>query len=308
MIKRTTTPTSRRDTALLGTDQTIYTKVHEYFAKTLIYAFLPLSVANQLPQIPKLTQLFSSPQKAPQAQVLPATGSPLKAKIQATIVSGSASEEEVNEAAKQEEIQSAPIIAVVPTTFTSPEPTPAPTEVPQKEATTSALVEKTNEAIASASPKPETEDAVQDQAAVDSNTQNALKKVNIEESEDATVQKPVSFIWPADGTVSQRFSAYHTGIDIPGSLGTPIHAAEAGAVSAVIKDSYGYGWYIIVDHAQGYQTLYAHLSKFSVATGQKVNQGDLLGLRGSTGRSSGSHVHFEVIKSGLKVNPLTVLK
>lgn len=123
----------------------------------------------------------------------------------------------------------------------------------------------------------------------------------------AEVKRTLALIWPIDGRLSQYFTGYHSGIDIEGSSGTEIKAVESGTVVLVASSAYGYGSHVIIDHGDGLQTLYAHLSKFSVAEGQTVTQGDIVGLRGSTGRSSGPHLHFEIIKNGIKVNPLTIL-
>jgi murein DD-endopeptidase MepM/ murein hydrolase activator NlpD len=73
-------------------------------------------------------------------------------------------------------------------------------------------------------------------------------------------------------------------------------------------DNRGYGNRVLVDHGNGYQTLYAHLSRISVSVGQTVNPGDVLGQMGCTGRCTGTHLHFEIIQNGVQVNPLNFLK
>ncbi|MBQ9966511.1 MAG: peptidoglycan DD-metalloendopeptidase family protein [Clostridia bacterium] len=97
----------------------------------------------------------------------------------------------------------------------------------------------------------------------------------------------------------------HTGIDLRASTGTKIYAANAGTV---IKATYSsaYGYYVVVNHGGGTSTLYAHMSKMAVKNGQKVSQGTVLGYVGSTGYSTGPHLHFEVIKNGNYVNPVTM--
>jgi murein DD-endopeptidase MepM/ murein hydrolase activator NlpD len=116
------------------------------------------------------------------------------------------------------------------------------------------------------------------------------------------------FIWPTGGVITQYYSWYHSGDDIANSVGTPIVAADAGRVTTVEYLNYGYGYHIIVDHGNGYQTLYGHLSRIDVGVGQNVSRGERVGFMGSTGRSTGSHLHFEVMKNGARVNPLGFLK
>jgi murein DD-endopeptidase MepM/ murein hydrolase activator NlpD len=95
----------------------------------------------------------------------------------------------------------------------------------------------------------------------------------------------------------------HTGMDFSSPIGTEVFATGKGKVICVETDSWGYGKHIIIDHGYGYQTLYGHLSEYTVKVGQKVERGDLIGLVGSTGKSTGPHLHYEVIKHGEKVNP-----
>jgi len=118
-----------------------------------------------------------------------------------------------------------------------------------------------------------------------------------------------SFVWPAQGSITQRYTWYHRGIDIANSAGPDILAADSGKVIiAGWPDNSGYGNRVVVDHGNGYVTLYAHLAKIYVVAGQTVARGSSLGKMGSTGRSTGTHLHFEIIKSGSKLNPLDVLK
>lgn len=116
------------------------------------------------------------------------------------------------------------------------------------------------------------------------------------------------FIWPASGGLSQYFSWYHPGIDIDNLGGGPIYAADAGTVTVSgWPDNYGYGNRVIIDHGNGYTTLYAHLSAIYVSPGQNISKGDVIGAMGSTGRSSGVHVHLEIRKDGTALNPLSLL-
>lgn len=95
----------------------------------------------------------------------------------------------------------------------------------------------------------------------------------------------------------------HTGVDFTAKTGTDIFAAGDGVVFAVKKSYTGYGQHVIIDHGFGYKTLYAHMSAFKVEKGQKVKRGDVIGLVGNTGTSTGPHLHYEVIRDGKKIDP-----
>ncbi len=101
-------------------------------------------------------------------------------------------------------------------------------------------------------------------------------------------------------------SRNHKGIDIGGPIGTPIYATADGVVS-LVKWGRGYGKYIKLEHGNEIQTRYAHLSAFNVKFGQRVKKGDVIGYMGSTGRSTGSHLHYEVRIGGVAVNPTAFL-
>ena len=117
------------------------------------------------------------------------------------------------------------------------------------------------------------------------------------------------FVWPIAGRITQRFSWYHSGLDIATAYGTPVLAADSGTVMvAGWPDNSGYGIRVVIDHGNGLQTLYGHLSKVLVSAGQTINRGDQIGLEGSTGRSTGPHLHFEIHRGGARLNPLELLK
>lgn len=120
------------------------------------------------------------------------------------------------------------------------------------------------------------------------------------------------FIWPANDHYLSGYDwspdAGHRGIDIAGETGDPVYASDYGVIVYAGWNEWGYGNMVMVDHGNGWQTLYAHLSSINVFCGGSVLQGTVIGAIGSTGRSSGSHLHFEVMNSEYgKVNPWQVL-
>ncbi|NMB27739.1 MAG: peptidoglycan DD-metalloendopeptidase family protein [Tissierellia bacterium] len=124
-------------------------------------------------------------------------------------------------------------------------------------------------------------------------------------------------LWPAKGKLTSGFgnrkdplgwgSRFHQGIDIANSSGTNILAAGKGVV-AFSGNRNGYGKTIIVNHGNGYKTLYAHNRKLLIHVGDRVEKGQVIGKMGSTGKSTGCHLHFEIHKNGNPINPLEVLK
>lgn len=101
-----------------------------------------------------------------------------------------------------------------------------------------------------------------------------------------------------------RTRMMHTGVDFTADKGTEVYATGDGYIEEIEDKRWGYGKSIIINHGFGYKTRYAHLSAFKVKVGQKVKRGELIGLIGSTGKSTGPHLHYEVIKDGEKVNPI----
>jgi murein DD-endopeptidase MepM/ murein hydrolase activator NlpD len=119
-------------------------------------------------------------------------------------------------------------------------------------------------------------------------------------------------IWPVEGRLMGGFGertdpfsgegAMHTGVDISAPPGTPVRATADGIVTLAAWSS-GYGQLVVVDHGGGYETYYAHLSRFAVVEGQEVRRGDQIGAVGSTGRVTAPHLHYEVRIGGAPVNP-----
>jgi murein DD-endopeptidase MepM/ murein hydrolase activator NlpD len=115
------------------------------------------------------------------------------------------------------------------------------------------------------------------------------------------------FSWPTRGVITTYFSSWHPGIDIAAPTGTAISAADGGTVTFTGWDNSGYGYRIVINHGNGYSTTYNHLSSIGVRTGQSVGKGQYIAGMGSTGRSTGPHLHFEILRNGGFNNPLGIL-
>jgi len=123
-------------------------------------------------------------------------------------------------------------------------------------------------------------------------------------------------LWPVEGVIMSSFGsrtdpfsgegAIHTGVDLQAPMGTPVHAAADGIV-VFAEWSGGYGRLVKVDHGNGLQTYYGHLSRLEVVTGQEIRRGDILGLSGGSGRATSPHLHYEVRMGGTPVNPYQFL-
>ena len=119
------------------------------------------------------------------------------------------------------------------------------------------------------------------------------------------------FAWPVSGPVGDGFGPrgplFHTGIDFPVPAGTPVRAAGYGCVQAAGWDAGGYGNLVVIGHRLGMTSWYAHLRRIAVRPGACIGAGDLVGSVGSTGRSTGPHLHFELRLRGAALNPLSGL-
>jgi murein DD-endopeptidase MepM/ murein hydrolase activator NlpD len=115
------------------------------------------------------------------------------------------------------------------------------------------------------------------------------------------------FIWPSNHHYLSGYNyspaTNHFGIDIDGDLGDAVYAVDNGVVVYAGWNNWGYGNMVVINHGDGWQTLYAHLSAYNVYCGEGVWQGTVIGAIGSTGNSSGPHLHFEMMYNGTKVNP-----
>ncbi len=122
---------------------------------------------------------------------------------------------------------------------------------------------------------------------------------------------------PVGGSISSRFgkrkdplnnkSAFHTGIDFRGNKGEGIYATAGGVVKKAFRNG-GYGNYVLIDHGNGYTSSFSHMQKYLVHKGDSVERGQLIGLVGNTGRSTGSHLHYEIALNNQPINPSKFLK
>ncbi|MFA5211575.1 MAG: peptidoglycan DD-metalloendopeptidase family protein [Patescibacteria group bacterium] len=126
----------------------------------------------------------------------------------------------------------------------------------------------------------------------------------------ANVPAGTGYLWPTSATIiTQYFGLLHGGLDIAGPIGTPLYASKSGKVLvAKCGWNYGYGCYVHLDHGNGVQTIYAHASALYVSAGDYVSQGQTVAAMGSTGNSTGPHIHFEIRVNGVRQNPLAYIR
>jgi murein DD-endopeptidase MepM/ murein hydrolase activator NlpD len=116
------------------------------------------------------------------------------------------------------------------------------------------------------------------------------------------VQYPVKKV-----KITQGYRAFHPGLDLDGSTGDKIYPIKDGTIELISNSRYAYGKAILVNHGEGISSLYAHLSKINVSEGEVVNTSTIIGEMGATGRANGDHLHLEIRKNGVPVNPYTIL-
>jgi len=134
-------------------------------------------------------------------------------------------------------------------------------------------------------------------------TEETTIEAEVSLATEKSVQYPVSPV-----KVTQGYTFYHPGVDFDGLTGDTIKSIKPGKVSAVSYSKYAYGNSVLIEHANGVSSLYAHLSKIEVETGQEVTMEDNIGEMGASGRAFGDHLHLEVYDHGKAINPLTVLR
>jgi murein DD-endopeptidase MepM/ murein hydrolase activator NlpD len=115
------------------------------------------------------------------------------------------------------------------------------------------------------------------------------------------------WVWPAQGEISQGYKSGHRALDISTEQGAVVVAANTGRVVYARWESTGYGYLVIIDHGNGFVSYYAHLYGFFIDAGQMVARGELIGELGTTGHSTGPHLHFEIRRDGVQLDPLELL-
>lgn len=126
---------------------------------------------------------------------------------------------------------------------------------------------------------------------------------------DSKNQPKTRLLWPTSGRViTQYYGWKHIGLDIDGDYTSPLYASDDGVVVESGWSNAGYGLQILIDHENGYKTRYAHASKIFVKKGERVKRGQVIAMMGTTGRSTGTHIHYEVIINGKRVNPLSYIR
>jgi murein DD-endopeptidase MepM/ murein hydrolase activator NlpD len=134
----------------------------------------------------------------------------------------------------------------------------------------------------------------------------ALSSVSLAKLPEVIQNLPLDHHWPIRGKITTYFSSFHPAIDIADPFGTPVYAFSSGVIKVATRGG-SFGNYIVVAHSGGFETTYAHLSQILVKPGDQVSNSTVIGLVGSTGNSTGPHLHFQVTQFGRYVNPLSVL-
>lgn len=125
-------------------------------------------------------------------------------------------------------------------------------------------------------------------------------------SSDSGWLQPCSYTY-ISSAYGQRSSGWHNGVDFAAPRGTPIYASRSGTVTKAVSLTYSYGNHVVINHGDGFSSLYAHMDYYVVSAGDYVTQGQLIGYVGSTGNSTGNHLHFTIFYNGEDVNPMNYL-
>jgi len=132
--------------------------------------------------------------------------------------------------------------------------------------------------------------------------QNVYAASEINLNTDISIRNPLEYMY-----INQSYHFFHAGIDFEGITGDPVYPIMDGIVESVEYSYYAYGNSVVIDHQNGYKSRYAHLSRIHIQKGERVDTLDIIGEVGSTGRSTGDHLHLEVYQNGRNINPLGIL-
>lgn len=155
--------------------------------------------------------------------------------------------------------------------------------------------------------KRQAEEKIKAEKEAQAQRQRAIAQAAVEVSVSSEASSIASLVWPTNGRISRCNLSGHLGCDITNSIGTSIVAASSGTVVEAGWKNGGFGNMVLIDHGNGIRAIYMHMSQVTVTAGQIVNSGEQIGLMGSTGNSTGSHLHFGVFVNGREVNPLQYL-
>lgn len=134
-------------------------------------------------------------------------------------------------------------------------------------------------------------------------------RVKPESQKETATKSTTKLLWPTDlRVINQYWNWNHTGLDIDGDYSNALYASEDGIVAEAGWNNGGYGLQVVINHDNGFKTRYGHASKLFVKAGDTVKRGDVIAMMGTTGRSTGTHLHYEVYVKGVRVNPLTYIR
>ena len=151
-----------------------------------------------------------------------------------------------------------------------------------------------------------TKEQISDAVKASKASEAQIREVRFQEIPIVLNNLPVERSWPARGKITTYFSSSHPAIDIATSKGTPLHPFASGIV-VTARSGGSWGRHVVIRHNNGYETAYAHLNTILVYEGQQVDLTTVIGTVGSTGRSTGPHLHFQLTKDGRAINPLKTL-
>ncbi|MDQ2786311.1 MAG: peptidoglycan DD-metalloendopeptidase family protein [Chloroflexota bacterium] len=200
---------------------------------------------------------------------------------------------------------SAPAPAAAPVAAAAPGPAPAPVPASAQSRAPAPAPAPARAPVPQPAPQPAAQPAAAPQPAA--GFPGAYPAIYYPAQSYSCSGRNPGFNWPETGTITSNFTSSHNGIDIATNAGTPLAAAQAGWIVYAAWTSDGLGNAVYIDHGNGFVTVYGHMQSIAVSVGQRVGKGQTIGLEGSTGNSTGPHVHFMVIDNGRSCNPFSYL-